>query len=102
MDSFTLEDRFNYQPLTNSQGEIYPFGVRIEPKQSGVHIGELSPNWLRILVESLSNHDRSPAFGGHKDSFNAIANTPITSGVMKVFEFSFLCVGNKYLHRGCA
>ncbi|QPK14603.1 TauD/TfdA family dioxygenase [Pectobacterium versatile] len=52
MDSFTLEDRFDYQPLINSQGETCHFGVRIEPKQSGVHIGELSPTWLRTLVEN--------------------------------------------------
>lgn len=55
-------------------------------------------NGCLMQAQSLSDHGRIPAFRSQKNGFNTIANTLITTGIMKALKFSFLLVSDKYFH----
>ncbi|CAQ82359.1 Hypothetical protein PAU_00266 [Photorhabdus asymbiotica] len=63
-------------------------------------IADMTINGHFMQAQGLSDHDRAPALRGQQDRFDTITLPLITAGVMKVFKFGFLFVGNEYFHDG--
>ncbi|WP_324658382.1 TauD/TfdA family dioxygenase [Burkholderia thailandensis] len=52
MSDFFLQRAVSLEPLTSDAGEPCSFGVLVKPRRAGMHVGELSIEWLRALVRS--------------------------------------------------
>lgn len=52
MSDFLLQRAVSLEPLTSDAGEPCSFGVLVKPRRAGMHVGELSIEWLRALVRS--------------------------------------------------
>jgi hypothetical protein len=55
-----------------------------------------------MQAQSLGDHSGTPAFGSQKNGFNTISDSPVTTGIMEAFKFSFLLLSNEYFHVGHA
>ncbi|KGM25883.1 hypothetical protein KS18_23650 [Photorhabdus luminescens] len=61
-------------------------------------IADMTINGRFMKTQGLSDHHGTPALRGQQDRFDAITLSLITTGVMAVFKFGFLFIGNEDFH----